>query len=130
VHTSPAVGQSAAVAQTARPVAQAPASVAWQVAPAAPPVQQISPAAQLPWVQGGVTQVMGAPAPAPAMHVWPVAQSAAVAQMTVQAIAPVAAHVATPPPRPAQHTMPAPQLPAVHGGAPQVIIPPGPMLHA
>jgi hypothetical protein len=87
-------------------------------------VQQISPAAQLPWVQGGVTHVMGAPAAAPAVHVWPGAQSAAVAQMTLQPIAPAGAQAAIPPARPSQQTIPAPQLPAVHGGAPQILFPP------
>lgn len=122
MQTSPA-GQSAAVAQTRRPIGHVPASVATHAAPA-PAVQQTSPAAQLACVQGGVTHVIAAPAAAPAMQVWPAAQSAAVAQRTLHPIAPVAAQAASPPARPSQQTMPAPQLPAVHGGAPQVLFPP------
>jgi hypothetical protein len=92
-------------------------------------VQQTSPAAQLPYVQGGVTHVIAAPGAAPAIHVWPAPQSAAVAHTTLQPTAPVAAQAATPPARPSQQTIPAQQLPAVHGGAPQILFPPPNMLH-
>jgi hypothetical protein len=128
-HTSPGVGQSAAVAQTTRPAVHVPASVAWHAAPPPAAVQQTIPAPQLPAVHGGVPQVISPPAPM--LHVWPDGQSAVAPQTSTDPIGHVAAHVfppgamPLPPAIPVQHTWPAAQLAGpVHGGVTHTRAPP------